>query len=125
MSTIKETTPLHSDQYDTSDHNNYYNFVADIATNLRPDHLISLIQQIEDNLGHNRLSKWAPRHIDIDILFWAKNERKDFASCSALFYSGPQNLLIPHYDVWNRPFQFALLNEIGLSQEQLFAHKEP
>lgn len=86
-----ETEPLTSNTYDTSDHQSYLNFVCVVKSELSPFKLYESIQTIENVVGHNRERKWAPRELDIDILFcrvgdtfensvpyFARDESRDF-----------------------------------------------
>lgn len=98
------TEPLQAPGYDTSAHEPYLNFVADIATHLTPSSLYQEIVRIEDLIGHQRSRKWLPRHLDIDILLWAHNHHTRFADCPPLRFNAHESLVIPHAQLGERQF---------------------
>jgi len=107
-----KTEPLASSQYDISDHDSYVNSVALFESFLEPDELMRQIIILEDQFGHSRLRRWAPRHLDIDILFCIK-EGKNISYTSSL-------LKIPHGDIWNRAFLLDLIfQEFSYSEDFL------
>lgn len=55
----------------------YLNAVLKIETALLPERLLQLCQQIEKDFGRQRLEKWDPRPLDIDILFYDSITRMD------------------------------------------------
>jgi len=70
----------------------YLNCVAEIATSLKPDQLLSVLQSIETKLGRKRRERWGDRNIDIDIIkFGEINYRSE-------------NLVVPHPQAANRAF---------------------
>ncbi|MFK7826984.1 MAG: 2-amino-4-hydroxy-6-hydroxymethyldihydropteridine diphosphokinase [Oligoflexales bacterium] len=106
------TEPLTSPEYDTTDHQDYLNFVLEVSSCLSPAQLYRMIVSIEDKIGHSRADKWLPRQLDIDILFWANNDHRDFVSCSPLSYSNiDDDLLIPHQGFWSRDFLLNLIEK--------------
>jgi len=106
------TAPLSSPLYDTSSHETYLNMVADWETHLAPPELYYEISQIEDFVGHDRKKKWQPRELDIDLLFWAKNDASIFTDCSRLLYHmAGGSLQVPHPDFWKRQFLQDLAGE--------------
>ena len=48
----------------------HLNCVVKISTNFTPSELLDWIQAIEEKAGRQRLEKWAPRTLDIDILLY-------------------------------------------------------
>ena len=69
-------------------------------TSLDPRALLRRIQEIEKSLGRPGHERWAPRPIDIDILWW---EGKDVRS---------GDLTIPHPEILNRPFVLEPLRDL-------------
>tara|TARA_Y100000991_G_scaffold182603_1_gene145837 strand:+ start:149 stop:655 length:507 start_codon:yes stop_codon:yes gene_type:complete len=108
---ILETKPLKSKKYCTKDHKDYLNFLCEVTSSFDPPTLYENIVKIEDLIGHNRIRKWAPRKIDIDILLMASGEEKKFHQRQWLKFED-DNLSIPHYDLANRKFLLSLLNEL-------------
>ena len=50
--------------------NDYLNGVIEIDTELSPLQLLDALQRIESSLGRERLIRWGPRTIDLDILYY-------------------------------------------------------
>lgn len=72
-----------------------------IETNLSSESLLTLIKNIETQMGRNPdHAKWSPREIDIDILL---TDSKPVAQ---------SHLIIPHRELFNRYFALAPLLEI-------------
>ncbi len=95
-SSVYESKPISGGNQD-----NYYNAVVLIRTFLLPEKLIKLTQFIERFLGRKATEiKWAPREIDIDILFY-----------NQLIYN-KDDLIIPHPEILNRDFVLVPLKEI-------------
>ena len=120
------TPPLTSTEYDTTDHQDYLNFVIECSSHLKPPELYGLIAKIEDHIGHSRADKWLPRQLDIDILFYAKNDHHDFAHCSPLSYTDKINkLVVPHVGFWQRAFlQELVANDLAIPLATLKARHE-
>ena len=102
---------------------NFVNQALEVTTNLPPVFLMDQILEIELKMGRIRNQKWAPRLIDIDIIFYGDQIIKQ------------ENLTIPHPFMHERNFVLAPLLEIakdfihpefGLSIEQLYQRsKDP
>jgi 2-amino-4-hydroxy-6-hydroxymethyldihydropteridine diphosphokinase len=124
------TQPLTSAWYSTDDHGEYLNFVCLYSSPLDPWELYSEIESIENQVGHNRKSKWLPRQLDIDILMCTYQTHSYFENCIPFLVHAPsQNgLCIPHKDFWNRPFWWQpILNELKIPMKALnlhFGHNE-
>ncbi len=73
----------------------FINTAVLVETTLSPIQCIAVLQKIEKALGRTKTSKWGPRSIDIDILFY-ENE--------VLLQEG---LVIPHPHLQNRAFVLA------------------
>lgn len=119
-----ETEPLPSTIYDIGDHGSYLNFVVDIATSREPKKLYNCIVEIEDAIGHCRERRWAPRRMDIDILFWADNVHSDFSLCTPkLFKEQDDDLEVPHREVWARDFLIDLIvKDFTIAYSRLRSH---
>jgi 2-amino-4-hydroxy-6-hydroxymethyldihydropteridine diphosphokinase/dihydropteroate synthase len=70
----------------------YLNCVLSGETTLESGDLLRHVQEIETSLGRHDHERWAPRVIDIDILWWHGNEVRS------------DGLTIPHPEIVNRPF---------------------
>lgn len=79
----------------------YLNLVIYADCSLEPQQLLEHIKQIEQSVGRKeRKDIWAPREIDIDILFYGN---KKISS---------ENLVIPHTQILNRNFVVIPIAEI-------------
>lgn len=81
--------------------NNFLNICVEIDCNVSPFKLLSIIQNIENNLGRVRECHWADRTIDIDILLF--NDENIFTD----------KLVIPHKYITERNFVLYPLMDIS------------
>ena len=92
----------------------YLNCVLSGETTLEPGDLLRHLQEIERSLGRHDHERWAPRVIDIDILWWNGNEVRS------------DGLTIPHPEILNRPFVLEplcdLIPDTILDGETMEAH---
>lgn len=96
VSPLYETTPVgYLDQPD------FLNGVVRLETDLEPASLIERLLDIEARLGRRRTFKNAPRHIDLDLLYY-----------DDLVISTP-NLILPHPRMHLRPFVLVPLADIA------------
>jgi 2-amino-4-hydroxy-6-hydroxymethyldihydropteridine diphosphokinase len=79
----------------------HFNQAILLHTDLEPLELLTVIQQIENNLGRVRQEKWGVRAIDIDIIYFDK-----------IIMELPR-LTIPHPYLQERNFVLAPLAEIA------------
>lgn len=79
----------------------FLNLAVAIETTLEPYHLLLKCQQIELELGRQRLERWGPRVIDIDILLYE----------GISLHS--EQLTLPHPYIEQRAFVLAPLREIA------------
>jgi len=63
--------------------------------------LLKFLKSVEQQVGRKITTKWGPREIDLDILFF-----------NDLIYSDSE-ITIPHKDLLNRDFVLVPLNEIA------------
>lgn len=92
---------------------NYINAVLRFSTTLRPKAILELLLAVERQLGRDRtnVSRWAPREIDLDLLFVASlTEQSDF-------------LTLPHPEIASRDFVLTPLAEIAPTFEHPVLHK--
>lgn len=78
----------------------FFNQVKRLSTGLAPAELLKTLLCIENHLGRVRTVRWGPRVIDLDILFYGRLE------CNT------DSLVLPHPEVWNRPFFLEMIGEI-------------
>jgi 2-amino-4-hydroxy-6-hydroxymethyldihydropteridine diphosphokinase len=79
----------------------YLNQVLKIQTELFPEELLQVINQLEANMGRERRIRWESRIIDIDILYY-----------DTIIWQS-QTLIIPHPELANRRFTLVPLAEIA------------
>src|SRR5579872_5130058 len=65
LSSIYESEPMY-----LKDQPEFLNCVAKFQTELRPDDLLAVLHFVEKELGRERRTKFGPRTIDLDILFY-------------------------------------------------------
>src|SRR5215469_15300094 len=70
----------------------FLNAVVQMECALAPRQLLSILKQIEMDLGRQPSEKWGPRSIDLDILLWGRQVVVE------------PNLQIPHRELHNRRF---------------------
>ena len=63
--------------------------------------MLKFLKSVEQQVGRKITTKWGPREIDLDILFF-----------NDLIYSDSE-ITIPHKDLLNRDFVLVPLNEIA------------
>ena len=80
---------------------NYLNQVLKVKTEIDAVIVLSVVLEIENDLGRKRIEKWGERLIDIDILFY-NNDIIETA-----------DLCIPHKHMHERKFVLTPLNEIA------------
>ncbi|OGF96749.1 MAG: 2-amino-4-hydroxy-6-hydroxymethyldihydropteridine diphosphokinase [Candidatus Glassbacteria bacterium GWA2_58_10] len=78
----------------------FLNQVQRLSTSLHPVELLKKLLQIESDLGRVRTEHWGPRIIDLDLLFYGRIERDS------------EFLMLPHREIWNRPFFLEMISEI-------------
>lgn len=78
----------------------YHNAVALFRCQLNPHDLLARLLQIESGLGRQRLERWGPRIIDLDLLALGQRVMDD-----------PPRLILPHPRMEQRLFVLAPLAE--------------
>ena len=79
----------------------FLNQVVEIAAVLDPWELLGLLQGIEQDLGRQRLIRWGPRVVDLDLLLYGDT-----------VLNSPK-LIVPHPRLYERSFVLAPLAEIA------------
>jgi dihydroneopterin aldolase/2-amino-4-hydroxy-6-hydroxymethyldihydropteridine diphosphokinase len=96
VSSFIETAP-----YGVTDQDDFLNGCLELKTLLTPHELLETLNRIEKEAGRERLLRWGPRTLDLDIIFY-----------DDLIY-GDDSLCIPHVDYKKRDFVLAPLAEIA------------
>ena len=79
----------------------YTNAVAALDSNLAPLDLLDALQAIENDQGRERLERWGPRTLDLDILLYGDR-----------LIDEPR-LKVPHYQIQERAFVLYPLAELA------------
>lgn len=95
-STIYETPP-----WGYTDQPAFLNMVVEAETSLKPRALLNYLKKREDELGRVKNFRYGPRHIDLDILFYANLVLDEDA------------LKIPHPRLHERAFVLVPLNDLA------------
>lgn len=96
-SALYETEPIGGPQEQPC----YYNAVVQIATELAPELLLERCLGVEAALGRERLERWGPRTIDIDLLFHDTTIRQG------------GDLVLPHPRLHLRSFVLTPLHDLA------------
>lgn len=83
-----------------TDQNSFLNQALVLETTLNARDLLNEILYIENLMGRDRIEKYGPRIIDIDIIFFNHQKIKE------------PGLVIPHPEMANRRFVLEPLNEV-------------
>lgn len=96
VSSLIETEP-----YGVTDQPAFLNGAALIFTTLTPHELLDELHRIENEAGRERVLRWGPRTLDLDILMYEDLILED------------DDLCIPHPDMLNRRFVLDPMREIA------------
>lgn len=96
QSSLYKTEPIGYTQQDW-----FINCVIEIKTSFTAYQLLNVLEDIEISMGRERILKWGPRIIDLDILFF----NDEIIRC--------EGLTIPHPEVQDRAFVLIPLCEIA------------
>lgn len=96
QSTLIETEPVGYDAQDT-----FLNGVLKVSTTLTPKKLIEWLMTIEADLKRERLIKWGPRTIDLDVIYYDDLVTDDL------------DIVLPHPRMHERAFVLEPLAEIA------------
>lgn len=101
VASIYESDALLPDQAPNHWNKKYLNSAVEIVVSgFKPFELLQQLKAVEHKLGRIESDRWAPRKIDIDIL-WAED-----------FYLKHESLNIPHAQLLHRPFALLPLLEL-------------
>lgn len=98
---INKSSVYKTKAWGKNDQPDFLNQVLEISYRGTPQQLLNQVLNIEKEMGRVRETKWGPRVIDIDILFFG-NEVIDEPA-----------LKIPHPEIQNRKFTLVPLNQIA------------
>jgi 2-amino-4-hydroxy-6-hydroxymethyldihydropteridine diphosphokinase len=98
---IKKSSIYRTPPWGKEDQPGFLNQALQVGSNRPPAELLRVLKQIEKKLGRKRGSKWGPRLIDIDILFYDERIVKS------------RNLTIPHPYFEQRAFAILPMAELS------------
>jgi 2-amino-4-hydroxy-6-hydroxymethyldihydropteridine diphosphokinase len=124
-SSVVETAPLPSAEFDVSEHASYLNCVCEFTSDHSPAELYDRIRLIEDGMGHPRHRRWLPREMDIDLLFCVRSSSSErFADAQPVIYHGTGGFAVPHARFWERDFLVDIVTtELGIGVDVLARHR--
>lgn len=96
VSELIETAP-----YGGVEQADFLNAAIGLETLMEPEELLEALHNIENSAGRERILRWGPRTLDLDILFFDR-----------LVYES-DTLVIPHPDLHNREFVLKPLSTIA------------
>lgn len=97
---VKESKRLQTKPYGPIEQADFLNSCLSFETYAEPEELLAFLNEIESALKRERIIRWGPRTIDLDILFY-----------DDLVYNSDV-LTIPHIDMQNRMFVLEPLLEL-------------
>jgi len=98
---IRVSSCYETEPWGKKDQDNFMNAVVEIASELSLLELFEELQKIEIKMGRQRLEKWGPRNIDIDILLFGDEVLES------------QKLTVPHPYMRQRLFVLIPLAEVN------------
>lgn len=104
ITVVKESFIYETDPFGYEDQDPFLNQVIEINTDLPPDVLLQVIQEIERANGRERKLRWGPRTLDLDILLYNEENIQT------------ETLVIPHPRMSERAFVLVPLKDIAKNQ---------
>ena len=100
--TVKKVSHfIESPPYGVTDQADFLNGCLELRTLLTPGELLEELHRIEQDAGRERILRWGPRTLDLDIIFYDD------------LISEEDTLCIPHVDMHRRKFVLEPLCEIA------------
>ena len=107
----KTSSFLITEPYGVTDQDKFLNACLELRTLLTPEELLTRLHQIEQDAGRERILRWGPRTLDLDILFYDD------------IFLEAENLCIPHVEIHKRDFVLRPLCEIAPYKRHPATHK--
>lgn len=101
VTVTKRSSMIETKPWGVKEQEDFLNLAIEIETSLSPDELLKLLKKIEVEVGRLPTTRWGPRIIDLDILFY-----------DDLIITTPE-LEIPHPRISEREFVLKSLAEIA------------
>ncbi len=96
-----ESTLITTEPYGGVEQDVFLNGMVEIKTLLTPHELLDYLHELEEKAGRERILRWGPRTLDLDIVFYDKLVFEDDV------------LIIPHVDMENRDFVLKPMVELN------------
>lgn len=74
---IGKSSVYDSEPVGMTDQPDFLNAVVAVETTLDPYQLLSLLHKIEIDMGRQRITRWGPRTLDLDVLMYGDVEQDD------------------------------------------------
>ena len=100
-SVVKKSSYLSTEPWGYEDQDEFLNCAIEVRTILSSRELLKKLQGIEQEMKRERIIKWGPRIIDLDIIFFNDEINNE------------EDLVIPHPRMEEREFVLEPLNEIA------------
>lgn len=98
---IKKSKIYETKAWGYTNQSDFLNMCIEIETSISPQELLKICNEIEGKLNRERIIRWGPRTIDIDILFFNDIILEE------------ENLEIPHPRIQDRAFVIIPLMDIN------------
>jgi 2-amino-4-hydroxy-6-hydroxymethyldihydropteridine diphosphokinase len=98
---VRPSSVIETEPWGVREQQKFLNMAVEVTTDLLPDQLLRKLKEVEAELGRAETTRWGPRVIDLDILFY-----------DDMVYSSPE-LEIPHPHMHEREFVLMPLCEIA------------
>jgi 2-amino-4-hydroxy-6-hydroxymethyldihydropteridine diphosphokinase len=99
---VKKQSSMHeTEPWGIKDQQKFINMAIEVETDKKPEELLRILKEIEKEIGRTETTKWGPRVIDLDIIFYDDLILKS------------QDLEIPHPLLQEREFVLKPLCEIA------------
>ena len=108
---ISRSAIYETEAWGLTNQDKFLNQALCIETLLSPKELLQTLLQIEQDLGRKRETRYGPRIIDIDILFYGQEIIRE------------PHLKIPHPEIQNRRFALQCLDDIAPEFRHPVLHK--
>lgn len=98
---VRQSELIITNPYGFTEQDDFLNGCLELDTLLEPEELLDVTQKIEAEAGRERLIRWGPRTLDLDIIFYDDEIIKT------------ERLTVPHPDMKNRMFVLKPMCEIA------------
>lgn len=92
-----------------TDQAEFINGVVVVRSELDPFAILSLLQQVEQEGGRERIVRWGPRTIDLDMIYAEKELENGLVE---MWQIDNPYLMLPHPYFWDRTFVLLPLQEV-------------